>query len=165
MKTLLVLRHAKAEQAEPGQLDFDRDLAKRGKQDAERVGHVLVERGQIPQAVIASNARRTRKTAKRVLEACNLTLEPTLTEDLYEAGVHDIVQVVQSLPPDADLALIVGHNPGFGDFVYTFGRQISDFPTAALAELRLPIDLWSDLNGTTRGELVSLWTPEADART
>jgi phosphohistidine phosphatase len=164
MKTLLVLRHAKAEQPEVGQLDFERDLAKRGKQDAERLGQVLVERKQIPQAVVASSARRTRKTAKRVVESSGCTVEPTLTDDLYEAGLHDIVQVVQALPPDADIALIVGHNPGFGDFVYTFGQPINDFPTAALAELRLPIDAWSDLTGTTRGELVSLWTPETDAK-
>lgn len=162
MKTLFVLRHAKAEEAAVDQLDFDRDLTKRGKQDAESVGKQLLARGLVPQAMITSTAKRTRKTAKKAAESMSFPGAILETHDLYDAGLHQIIEVVHGLPDSADSALIVGHNPGIGDFVSKFGRAMSSFPTATVAELQLPIIAWSDLSVSTSGHLVWLWNPQGD---
>ncbi len=162
MKTLLVLRHAKAEEASVGQLDFDRDLTKRGKSDAEAVGKYLLNNELVPNAVIASAAKRTRKTAKRVAEAMQFTEAVIETSDLYDAGLQQIVEVVHHIPETAESALIVGHNPGVSDFVSKFGATQTSFPTATVALLKLPIVCWNDLALSTTGELVSLWRPQSE---
>lgn len=162
MKTLFVLRHAKAEEATAGQLDFDRDLSKRGKQDAEAVGRKLLEEKLVPQAIIASAARRTRKTAKRVAEGMSFSTEILETRDLYDAGLHQIIEVIHSLPDSAESALIVGHNPGIGDFVSRFGQPQSSYPTATISQLKLPLASWSDLTFQTSGELLWQWRPQGN---
>lgn len=162
MKTLFVLRHAKAEDATVGQLDFDRDLTKRGKSDSEAVGEHLLESSLVPDAVVASAAKRTRKTAKRVAEAMQFVGEIVETQDLYDAGLHQIIEVVHRVSDTAESALIVGHNPGIGDFVSKFGAAQTSFPTATVAQLKLPIVAWSDLSISTRGELVSVWRPQSE---
>lgn len=159
MKTLLVLRHAKAEAASVGQLDVDRGLTNRGKTDADRVGQLLAQTARIPDSITTSAARRTRKTAKRVAEHSGFKGEIAQTDDLYDAGIEQIAAVIRTLPADAATSLIVGHNPGFWDLVATCGKPISDFPPASLAELKLPIETWSEFTTKTRGELASLWTP------
>ena len=163
MKTLLVLRHAKAEQPESGQLDFDRDLTKRGKLDAEKVGQHLAELKLVPQTIVASAAKRTRKTAQRVAEALGFSdSEISTTRELYDAGLGDIISVVRQLASEADIALIVGHNPGMAEFVSALGEPLYSYPTASLACLRLPIDDWQQASTARRGELAWIWRPESE---
>ena len=162
MKTLLVLRHAKAEQPESGQLDFDRDLTKRGKLDAEKVGQHLAELKLLPQAIVASAAKRTRKTAQRVAESLGFSGEVVTTRELYDACLGDIISVVRQLALDADVALIVGHNPGMAELVSALGEPTPSYPTASLACLRLPIDDWQQASHSRRGELVWIWRPQTE---
>ncbi len=162
MKTLLVLRHAKAEQPESGQLDFDRDLTKRGKLDAQKVGQHLAELKLVPQTIVASAAKRTRKTAQRVAEALGLSEDVATTRELYDARLSDIINVVRQFAADADVALLVGHNPGMAELVAALGEPISSYPTASLACLRLPIDEWQQASTSRRGELGWIWRPESE---
>lgn len=162
MKTLLVLRHAKAEDADAGQLDFDRKLTKRGKRDAMQVGIQLREMNLVPHVVVTSAAKRTRKTAKRVVEAGAFQCPVTETDDLYDAGWQQILEVAHQLPPEAEIALLVGHNPGLSDFASLFGQQSTVFSKSTIAQLQLPIDSWTDLTETLPGEIVWKWTPPRD---
>ena len=56
--------------------------------------------------------------------------------------------------------MIVGHNPGLEQLVEQLTGERQDLPTAALAQIDLPIDQWRDLTRSTRGTLVGLWRPE-----
>ncbi len=161
MKSLIVLRHAKSEHP-PGVADFDRSLNDRGKRDAVRVGEVLLERGLKPDVIVSSSARRARKTAERAARACGHDRAIVETEDIYEAGPWDIITVIQQIPEDAATAMIVGHNPGFWSLVQTLGGAIDQFPTAAWAQLRLPVEFWGEVSEMTRGELVELWYPKVE---
>jgi phosphohistidine phosphatase len=55
--------------------------------------------------------------------------------------------------------MIVGHNPGLEGLVAQLTGEEQDLPTAALAQIVLPIDRWRDLKMSTRGTLVALWRP------
>lgn len=55
--------------------------------------------------------------------------------------------------------MIVGHNPGLEDLVKQLTGEWQDMPTAALAQIVLPIDRWGDLDMSTRGALVGHWRP------
>ncbi|WP_258933580.1 histidine phosphatase family protein [Nesterenkonia pannonica] len=62
MKKLLVLRHAEAGMSLSGG-DHSRDLTARGEEEARQVGRLLLEHSYWPDAVLVSDAMRTRQTA------------------------------------------------------------------------------------------------------
>ena len=61
---------------------------------------------------------------------------------------------------NAKTVMIVGHNPGLEEVVALMTGEPHDFPTAALAQIALPIDRWRDLKDSTRGKLLGLWRPK-----
>jgi phosphohistidine phosphatase len=67
MPLLLLLRHAKAERASPGESDHERVLAARGREDSATMGRIMAERieGNPDEAldcVLCSSSQRTRQT-------------------------------------------------------------------------------------------------------
>src|SRR5688500_14727077 len=112
MKTLLILRHAKAISKDEGVDDFDRGLNERGKRDAPRMGQLLKEQSLVPDLIVASSAKRTRTPAEYVAAASDFRGETRLTLDLYDAGRQKLLDAVRALPDSASRVLLVGHNPG-----------------------------------------------------
>jgi phosphohistidine phosphatase len=161
MKTLLVLRHAKSSWNEPGVEDHERSLNARGRRDARRMGDLVREQGLIPDVIISSDALRARLTAEAVAEAARYPGEIVFDHRLYLASPADIVAVLRTVPEtNAETVMIVGHNPGFEQLVAQLTREQQDFPTAAVAQIALPIDRWDDVEASTRGALVELWRPK-----
>jgi phosphohistidine phosphatase len=56
--------------------------------------------------------------------------------------------------------MVVGHNPGMEELVEQLGGHYQRMPTAALAQIALPISRWRDLDEDTNGRLVNLWRPK-----
>jgi phosphohistidine phosphatase len=160
MKTLLVLRHAKSSWNDPALDDHERPLNKRGRRDAPRMGELVREYGLMPSVVISSDAVRARLTAEAVAEAARYAGEILLDPRLYMAGPADILSLLATLRENAETVMIVGHNPGLEKLVEQLTGARQDLPTAALAQIGLPIDQWCELKLSTRGTLVSLWRPE-----
>jgi len=160
MKNLLVLRHAKSSWNDPALDDHERPLNKRGRRDGPRMGELVREYGLIPDIVIASDAVRAQLTAETVADAARYAGEILLDRHLYMAGPADIVSLLQTVRENAETVMIVGHNPGLEELVEQLTGQRQDLPTAALAQIVLPIDQWRDLKLSTRGTLVGLWRPK-----
>ena len=81
------------------------------------------------------------------------------TRHLYMASPADILSLLRTVRKNAETVMIVGHNPGLEELVEQLTGERQDLPTAALAQISLPIDRWRDLKLSTRGTLVSLWRP------
>ena len=114
-----------------------------------------------PKLVISSDARRARLTAEAMAEAAGYRGTILLDPRLYHAGVGDILDVLRTgVETDVDTVMIVGHNPGLEALVAHLTGELEELPTAALAQIALPVDRWSDLATTTRGTLVALWRPK-----
>ena len=160
MKTLLVLRHAKSSWNDPALDDHERPLNKRGRRDAPRMGELVREHGLIPDVVISSDAVRARLTAEAVAEAARYAGEILLDPHLYLACPADILSLLATVRENAGTVMIIGHNPGLEELVEQLTGERQDLPTAALAQIGLPIDQWRDLKRSTRGTLVGLWRPE-----
>ena len=158
MKTLLILRHAKSSWKDASLSDHDRPLNKRGKRDAPRVGRLIQQQALVPDLVVSSTAKRARGTAKRVAKACGYTGEIRLTPHFYHAPAGIYIEVLNHLSDDYSRVMVVGHNPGMEELVARLGRHCA-MPTAALANVSLPIDKWSELDGATKGKLVDVWYP------
>jgi phosphohistidine phosphatase len=160
MKTLLVLRHAKSSWSDPALDDHERPLSKRGRRDGPRMGELVREYGLMPDVVISSDAVRARLTAVAVVEAARYAGEILLDQRLYMASPADILSLLRTVPEKAETVMIVGHNPGLEELVAQLTGERQDLPTAALAQIALPIDRWRDLTLSTRGTLVGHWRPK-----
>jgi phosphohistidine phosphatase len=146
MKTLLLLRHAKSSRDDPALRDFDRPLNDRGKDDAKLIGRYLQNQQLILDGVISSPAKRARRTTEIFLKSAGVSLEPALDERIYEAGLPQLLTVVLEINPRYEVALLVGHNPGFEDLLGSLTGQTARMPTAALACIDLSIDDWRDVH-------------------
>lgn len=159
MKTLLILRHAKSSWKQPALDDHDRPLSPRGARDAPRMGALLRRRGLTPDLIVSSTAVRARTTADQVADRSGCGGGVRLDRRLYLARPETIAAVAGDLGGGATRLLVVGHNPGLEELVARLTGAAEILPTAALAQVRLPIDAWSGLSTSTRGALVGLWRP------
>jgi phosphohistidine phosphatase len=55
--------------------------------------------------------------------------------------------------------MIVGHNPGLEDLVARLTGEQRDLPTAALVQIEVGIDRWSQLDLSTSASVIAAWTP------
>ncbi len=160
MKTLLILRHAKSSWKDDTLPDHDRPLNKRGKQDAPRMGKLLQEKGLVPDLIISSTAKRARKTAEMVAEESGYEGEIQLERDLYAFEPTAYLDELAQIEDHYQIVLIVGHNPGLEELVEQLTGEFARLPTAALAQVSLPVESWSDLDEETQGQLSNLWRPK-----
>ena len=159
MKRLLILRHAKSSWADSSQQDWQRPLNPRGLRDAPRVGEWLRKRAIVPSIIITSDAVRARTTAQAVAQAAGYPREIVSDPSLYHAKPDDLLDALNVVSDAADTVLIVGHNPGLEDFVLLLTGEHHGLVTAALVALDVPIDRWSDLDGTIAASVVETWQP------
>src|SRR6202158_1815504 len=155
MRRLMLLRHAKAEKAEPGMGDHERRLNARGQSDAVLIGAYMARHALIPDAVMVSTARRTRETWERLAPALSNPPPATFEDRLYNAGTEAILAVVKTTAPAVGALLVIGHNPGLhevarlliasGD-VEPRERLNEGLPTAGLAMIEFAADDWGQLH-------------------
>jgi len=124
------------------------------------MGELVREYGLMPDVVISSDAMRARLTAEAVVKAARYVGEILLDRNLYMAGPADILSLLRAVREKAETVMIVGHNPGLEELVAQLTGDQRDLPTAALAQIVLPIDQWRDLKPSTRGTLVRHWRPK-----
>jgi phosphohistidine phosphatase len=160
MKTLLILRHAKSSWKNAGLADHDRPLNKRGQRDAPRMGRLLRGEGLIPDLILSSTAKRALDTAEAAAETSGFEGEIESRPDFYMAGSEAYLRALRGLSDDYGCVLVIGHNPGLEELVETLTREAETMPSAALAQVELPIGRWRDLGNGTEGKLVNVWRPK-----
>jgi phosphohistidine phosphatase len=153
VKTLVVMRHAKAEQS--GASDFERQLTDRGLVDATEAGEWLANRGVEPDQALVSAAVRTQQTWEAVNEAGGWDLEATPEDALYEAGTESALDLVRGTEEVIRTLVVVGHNPTMASLAALLDDGEGDadagndvalgFPTAALAVFEYDGE-WRDLD-------------------
>jgi phosphohistidine phosphatase len=167
MKTLWLLRHAKASVGGDGLADRDRPLTGRGRDAAARIGRHLAECGSSPDLVLCSPSLRTRETLEAVEEELGTALATEFEDELYLASERELEARIKQVPDDAASVLVVGHNPGMAELALRLAvRGDRDalaelrrkVPTGALAEFRIHAQHWRQLARSC--ELVSFVTPK-----
>lgn len=124
-RTLVLLRHAKAEES-PDAPDADRPLTARGQADSAAAGAWLARHTLLPDVVLCSTARRTRQTWHGV--ALGMTGSPPeggptgsspvvrYEAVAYQARPQDLLELVRGVDPTAGVVLLIAHNPGISLF-------------------------------------------------
>ena len=160
MKTLLILRHAKSSWNNANLTDHERPLNKRGKADAPRMGKLLADEELTPDLIITSSAERALTTAEQVALASGYEAEIIVTRELYHADPEDYLEVLREKAGSNERVMVVGHNPGMEALVEELTGSYELMPTAALAQVKLPIASWGELVEGVVGELVGVWRPK-----
>src|SRR6185295_17669734 len=116
MKRLLLLRHAKAVQANKDTpADAERPLAERGRADAPRMGREMREKGYLPDLILCSPSKRTRETLELANTELRSKAKTEFEDGLYAASARRIVTLLRNLSDKTERALVVGHNPSLED--------------------------------------------------
>lgn len=140
MRELILLRHAHAESAQPGQADLDRALSAEGIAEAEAAGHWLASQKLVPDCVLCSPSRRTRETLEAVLGVVGY-VEQRVEDSIYEASPGALIALADS-HAEVERLLLVGHNPGMEQLAALLhSGQSGDYrgmPPAGIAVLSLP---------------------------
>ncbi len=146
MKTLYIVRHAKSSWDNPDLDDFQRPLNNRGEKDAPKMGKMLFREGAKPKLICSSPANRALTTAQLVAAELGYPVNSIREEQkLYHAGEEAILEIVRSLDDSLDTVMIVGHNPGFTEFVNDLlDEEIPNIPTAGVVGAKLNIASWKE---------------------
>ncbi len=147
MRRLILIRHAKSDWSNPDLRDYERPLNTRGKKAAPLMGQTIAAKGWCPDCLVSSPAKRARKTA--ILIAAELGIDKgdvIYQEDIYDARVGDLIDLVKTFPDLPSIALI-GHNPGLSELGQWLCSSAPGWlKTCAVLVLDLDIDRWEDLH-------------------
>ncbi|MGB3187225.1 MAG: histidine phosphatase family protein [Ornithinimicrobium sp.] len=157
--TLVLLRHAKTEQAgPPTQGDHGRRLLERGTADARAAGRVLIDYDLVPDLVLCSTSVRTVQTWEAMVDGAAeaasddgdrgplADVEVWHDRRIYNASPGELLDVLGGVPDDARVVAMVGHAPGIPALAVGLidpdepasaaSQELSaGFPTMALAVL------------------------------
>ena len=158
-KKLYLVRHAKSDW-NTGGADFDRPLNKRGQRDAPEMGGRFKSRGDLPELIVCSTAKRAQQT----LESLNLGVANVIHEPkIYEASTGDLLEIVQKLDDSVDAAMLIGHNPAMTWLASLLsGVRIEGMPTCSVATIVLDTNRWESA-GADNGQLTDFDYPKKPA--
>ncbi len=162
MKTLLILRHGKAQEGAPDG-DKARTLVERGEKDAALMGRLIGGLDVPVDGIVSSDAARARQTAELAAKAAGFRGRIEHEPDIYYAELDSLLKVVRKLPDKWDCVLLVGHNPGFEDLSAALAEENTEppsLPTAGLARLAFDsAKRWRDVREHS-GKLLEVYRPK-----
>jgi phosphohistidine phosphatase len=153
MRTLYLLRHAKASSAEGGR-DFDRILETQGREAAAKIGVVLASEKLPNPLFLSSPAVRARQTTEIVLNSLPLDQITRFDSRIYEADLNSLLTTLSEINDETEVVVLVGHNPGLENLLRFLTGEIRGMTTAGLAKILLSSKSWRDLN---QGEGTLSW--------
>ena len=145
MKTLLLIRHAKAETAFTLN-DFERRLNERGKKDAPEMARRLVHKKIKIDAFVSSPAKRAKKTAELFCKEMGDKEDSVIfVTALYQASAEIFFEVIALLDDPFQTVALFAHNPGITNFANELVPEIKldNMPTCAVFAVQADISKWS----------------------
>ena len=109
-RTLILMRHAR--QSGLGATDHERPLTDQGRDAANRIGHALADRGQLPERGLCSTALRCRQTWEMLLSGAGEHRPIDFAAELYNASAANLLNVLAGADDDTQALLLLAHNPG-----------------------------------------------------
>jgi phosphohistidine phosphatase len=161
MKTLILIRHAKASWDNPNPDDFERPITAQGQEDARATGEKLKKLKVHPDLIVASPAKRTLETAEIIAKELDYPVNDIKTEkQIYTGGVEDIVELIKKTDKKINTLVFFGHNPNLTWLVHYFceGEKMN-MPTCGVATIEFEMTSWGHLSDANN-KLVSFIHPE-----
>lgn len=140
MRTLILWRHAKAEDHHPGG-DHARPLTAKGSADAGRVAAALRAAGHIPELVLLSDSARTEGTwaaAREIWPETRVERRP----DFYGGAPATILAAVEELGDEVRTVVALGHNPGWSQLATDLAGRLIGLRKADAVVFRSRAESW-----------------------
>ncbi|PZO38415.1 MAG: hypothetical protein DCF21_08495 [Leptolyngbya sp.] len=158
-KQLILFRHGKSSWDASHGRDRDRPVAERGIAAAKTMGKLLSKAGRVPDLAITSSAVRARTTLELAHAAGDWACPTAVTDDLYEASIDQVLEVIHQVAHHHSSLMLVGHEPTWSDAVsYFMGGGAVAMPTAAMVCLEFEAVTWPQVE-YGRGTLLWLLPP------
>jgi phosphohistidine phosphatase len=113
----------------------------------------------LPDLILSSTAHRASQTTVLVKKASGYEGDVLYTDTLYHADTEEILASLREVADEHASVMIVGHNPDLECLVEDLTGEWERLPTAALVEIRLPIEAWAELDDGVEGALARIWIP------
>ena len=147
MKTLFLLRHAKADRELIQIRDLERPLAERGYNDAMLMSAVLKEQNLLPEKIISSPAVRAYTTALIFSNAFGFKPKDIrIEQNLYDSSPEDYRKVIHSLDDNFQSWLLAGHNDVISETASILlpGKRLEPMKTCGLVIITSDCSSWKD---------------------
>ncbi len=161
MKTIYLVRHAKASLYSSDHEDLERPLLEKGLKRTKRIIDFLHSKETSVDLIISSHALRALETAKILAYALNYPIDEIKQErTIYFGDAEKIADQFYDISPTINKLMIVGHNPSITNFANFFLPQPIDYlPTSGVVCIELDIDHWDDILAA-KHEVKFLVTPK-----
>jgi phosphohistidine phosphatase len=151
---IIVVRHAKAEGHSRD--DAARRLTDRGVADAAAAGRAVAaaldaERASGSAVALVSSATRTQQTWEAIAAVladsradgatdgtADEEVDVQVSDELYDAGVDEVVAMLRQLPADVTAVIVVGHNPTMAGLLLELSAGTESPARARLSERGMP---------------------------
>ncbi|MBN1292182.1 MAG: histidine phosphatase family protein [Candidatus Latescibacteria bacterium] len=156
MKTIYIVRHAKAESSETDTPDFERSLIERGINDAHDVAARLSDREDKPTLLISSPAARAIQTARIFAEHLAYPKKKIRTrKSMYDQTGDILSEIIHAIDNEFDTVLLTGHDPSFSGLANTLAKKFSgNLPTCGLLGLEFKVKTWEEIAPGTGKKIV-----------
>lgn len=161
MKTLILVRHARAEDKSILKRDFDRRLTASGLSEAALIGEYLKGQKCGSSYFISSPASRTVETAEVVMKSLSVERSQLhLHAVLYEADVEEYLEIIRETDDHFESCMIFGHNPTISEVANFLCKDFrNDLSKGAVVALKFKVERWSDVKKET-GKLLFFASPK-----
>ncbi len=147
MKTIYLVRHAKAALGNPNNPDMDRPLLEKGLKRTKRIIDFLHSEMTSVDLIISSPAVRALETAKVLAYALNYPIEEIKQERaIYFGDAEKIGDQFYDISPSINYLMVVGHNPAITNFANLFLPHPIDYlSTSGVVCIELDTDNWEEV--------------------
>lgn len=147
MKSLYIVRHARAHRKGLNSTDFARRLSGEGMSDARQIGELLRSKNAIPDLIISSAANRAIETAEIIAEKIGYPdTQIEISEELYEIEIDDLLDILHHLDDQYDSVMLVGHNPPMSvlsDYLTRYG--VGNLTPGSVFCCEFAVDTWKGI--------------------
>jgi len=151
MKTLLLIRHAKAEWGDFGQSDVSRRLSEHGEKQAHAIANSIKSEGFIPDCILSSSAKRTEMTTQILIAGMGCSIQQVQWyDDLYLAEAGTLFDAARQADDRNQIVAIVAHNPGLSELAeHLLNESVREMSTATVVAITWNVEHWSDISAGT----------------
>jgi len=160
-KTLILVRHAAAEDQKLMVRDFERELIGKGKTDSSMMGRWLASKNVHPDLVISSPAARAYQTAVIMGDQLQLQAGDIVKVDvLYDGGPRGYLSAVNGIPEDSSVVALFGHNPDITYFAeYLSAKDLDSMSKCSLVIIEFEDLEWAEISAKT-GKFILYQAPK-----
>lgn len=160
-KTLILVRHATAEDQSFRMKDFDRNLNAKGLSEAEAMGKWMASEKITADLLMTSPAFRASKTAEIIGKALGFDKAALISRsEIYDGGPKAYLHAVNKAQANVASVMLFGHNPDITYFAeYLSGADLGSMKKGAIAVIEFEDLEWAEVSAKT-GKLALYKTPK-----